>query len=123
MSRVYHLKRFSHARGDSVRLLFAEICTVYPQLLITLNNAATPFAVSDQWTLASADYDDQTYAVFAKSVQGDTIAARMYVADHVIEIAPSGKFNATVIVDGNAVVGHEKGVLVTSDKSKHYAFR
>uniref|UniRef100_A0A348G627 Very high density protein 1 n=1 Tax=Odontomachus monticola TaxID=613454 RepID=A0A348G627_ODOMO len=99
-----------------------KICTVYPQVLITLDNGVIPFMVPDQWTLVSGDHVDQTYAIFAKAVQGNMIAVKVYIAGHEMEIMPTGS-NHVVTVDGNVIVQHEKGVIVPEDEPKFYAFK
>ncbi|XP_025152987.1 uncharacterized protein LOC105191299 isoform X2 [Harpegnathos saltator] len=99
-----------------------KICTVYPQVLITLDNGLIPFTVPDQWTLVSGDHVDQTYAVFIKNVQPNTIAVKVYVAGHEIEIIPSSPSHI-VTVDGNMIDQYEKGVMVPEDESKSYAFK
>lgn len=98
------------------------MCTVYPKVLITLDNGVIPFVVSDQWTLVSGDHIDQSYAIFAKSEQGNMIAVKMYVAGHEVEIMPN-KPNPVVTVDGVVEVYHEKGVMVPANETKSYAMR
>lgn len=77
--------------------------------------------MSDKWVLVSGDHIDQTYAVFVKSVQGNKLAVKMYVANHEMEITPN-EFNADVTVDGH-VYQHEKGVMVPKDEPKSYVFK
>lgn len=103
-------------------LLPAEICTVYPQVLIALDNSVIPFTLPDQWTLVSGDHVDQTYAVVAKVVQGNTIAVKIYVADHEMEIMPTGP-NHIVTIDGHVIDQHQKGVMVPNDEPKFYTFK
>lgn len=103
-------------------LPFAEICTVYPQALITLDESVIPFVILDKWVLISGDHIDRTYAVFVKSVQGTKLAVKMYAADHEMEIVPN-EFNAVVTVDGNVVNQHERGVVVPKDEPKSYVFK
>lgn len=78
--------------------------------------------MSDKWTLVSGDYVDHTYAVFVKSVQGNKLAVKMYIADHDMKIVPD-EYRAVVTVDGNVVEQHEKGVVVPKDEPKSYAIK
>lgn len=89
--------------------------------MVTLDEDVIPF-VSNTWTLVSGDYVDQTYAVFVKPVQSNTLAIKMYVADHEMMIVPD-EYRAVVTVDGNVVEQHEKGVVVPKDEPNSYAIR
>jgi len=103
---------------------FAEVCSVYPQTLITLDEGEIPLVIFGHWALISGDYIDQTYAIFASTVQrGNTrkIAMKMYVADHEIEIIPN-EFNTVVTVDGNTV-DHKKGLMVPKDEPQSFVFK
>lgn len=102
--------------------VFAEFCSIYPKNLVNLNDAIIPFTLSNEsWTLVSGDYVDQTYAVFAKVVQNDMVAVKMYAADHEMEIMPS-ELNTSVTVDGELIVDHKDGFLV-DDRPKYFVFK
>ncbi|XP_070169151.1 larval-specific very high density lipoprotein [Polyergus mexicanus] len=113
--------RFSVASLYKMMQGQSKICTVYPQTLVILDEGVIPF-VSNTWTLVSGDYVDQTYAVFVKSAQSNTLAIKMYVADHEVMIMPDN-YRAVVTVDGNVVKQHEKGVMVPKDEPNSYAIR
>ncbi|XP_014484680.1 PREDICTED: uncharacterized protein LOC106749573 [Dinoponera quadriceps] len=113
---------FSTGVLDKITQGNSKICTVYPQVLITLDSGVIPFTVPEQWTLVSGDHVDQTYAIFAKAVQGNMIAVKIYIAGHEMEITPTGP-NHIVTVDGNVIDQHEKGVMVPEDEPKSYAFK
>lgn len=91
-------------------------------MLITLDNGVIPFKVPNEWTLVSGDHIHHTYAVFAKSVQNNMIAMKAYVADHEMEIKPTGSSHI-VTIDGNVIDQHENGVMIPEDESKSYAFK
>ncbi|KAG7189215.1 hypothetical protein KM043_008778 [Ampulex compressa] len=98
-----------------------KTCTVYPQVLITLDNGTLPFVVSDQWTLISGDHVDQTFAVFVKSVPDNKLATKVFVGGHELEIVPSDV--KPVTVNGNIVKHYEKGVVVPADEPESYAIK
>lgn len=90
--------------------------------MVTLDEGVIPFVMFDKWTLVSGDHIHRTYAIFVKSVQGNKLAVKMYIAEHEMEIIPN-EFNAIVTVDGNVVDHHERGVVVPKDEPKSYAFK
>lgn len=90
--------------------------------MITTDNGVIQFPVSNEWTLVSGDHIDQTYAVFVKSVQGDKLAMKIYIADHEMEVMPN-ESGAVVTVDGKVMDQHEKGVVVPKDELETYAIK
>jgi len=103
---------------------FAEICSLYPQTLITLDEGKISLDIVGSWTLMSGDYIDQTYAIFATMVPNGmaaNVAMKMYIADHKMEITPN-KSNIVVTVDGNAI-DHEKGIMVPKDEPQSFVFK
>ncbi|XP_072766849.1 larval-specific very high density lipoprotein [Anoplolepis gracilipes] len=126
MSQPWHFvmdnTRFSIAALHKMTQGQSKICTVYPKTLITLDEGVFPVVTSDKWTLVSGDYIDQTFAVFVKSMQDNTLAMKMYVGDHELKIV-SDENNAVVTVDGNMVEQYKKGVVVPKDEPKSYAIK
>lgn len=105
-----------------MNIFVSEICTIYPQSLVTLDEGVIPFVTLDKWTLVSGDHIDRTYAIFVKSVQNTKLAVKMYIGDHEMEIIPND-VNVHVSVDGKVVNQHERGVMVPKDEPHSFAFR
>ncbi|XP_011644827.2 uncharacterized protein LOC105431979 [Pogonomyrmex barbatus] len=114
--------RFSLASLHKITQGQSKICTVYPQVLITLDEGVIPLNILDKWTLVSGDHIDRTYAIFVKSVQVNKLAVKMYIAGHEVEIIPN-ELNAAVTVDGNVIDKYEKGIVIPKDEPNSYAFK
>ncbi|KAI4504781.1 hypothetical protein M0802_000331 [Mischocyttarus mexicanus] len=98
-----------------------KVCTLYPKVLLTADNGVIPFMTSEQWTLLSGDYVDNTYAVFVKVVKNN-VYAKVFIGEHLIEIVPTeGK--PLVTINGNEVKQIEKGVLEPHDAFNNYTLK
>ncbi|XP_076757281.1 larval-specific very high density lipoprotein [Xylocopa sonorina] len=97
-------------------------CSIYPRVLLTLDNGTMPFIVPDKWTLMTGDHIDQTYSVFVKSVQTDKLAMKVIVGEHELEVKPLDS-EVTVIVNNKVIPDYKKGIMVPEGDQNSYAIK
>ncbi|XP_046813356.1 LOW QUALITY PROTEIN: uncharacterized protein LOC124421789 [Vespa crabro] len=99
-----------------------KICTVYPQILVMIDNNNIPYKVPDQWTLVSGDYVYKTFAVFVKVVE-NIMSTKVIVGEHVLEIVPTEN-ESLIMINGTVVVNpFKKGIVEPRDDYSTYAFK
>lgn len=52
------------------------------------------------WTLMSGDHELMTFAVFVRTVVNNTLALKVFIGPHVLEIQPLTESSLLVLLDG-----------------------
>ncbi|XP_046735154.1 uncharacterized protein LOC124404802 [Diprion similis] len=105
---------FSWSFLDDVTEKSLKFCTIYPDILLDLDNGVHRIVVPGKWTLLTGDHVDRLFAVFVKSIEPKKLGLMMSIANHTIEAIPSSS-GPRVIVDG-LVIDHKNGVIVPEDE-------
>ncbi|CAK9819554.1 vit-2 [Anthophora quadrimaculata] len=99
-----------------------KACTIYPNVLLTVDNGTIPYIVPNRWTLISGDHVDQTFSVFVKLIQNNQIAVKIYVGGDEMTITPADS-SEIVNVNNKVIDTYMNGVMVPENTPDSYAIR
>ncbi|XP_012273871.1 uncharacterized protein LOC105696201 [Orussus abietinus] len=114
--------RFSNTFLHKYMNEHSKICSVYPQVVITADNGAIDYTLTNKWTLMAGHYIHNYFAIFVRATEGNKVAVKIYVKAHHMEITPT-ESNVIVKIDDQIVGSHQNNTIFPPGTPDDYIFR
>lgn len=102
-------------------MIFTEMCTILPKVLLTFDNGTILSDAMNQWTLLVGNHVEKNFAVTTKLVKNSKMDVKIFVGEHEMEIANTD--SGIVVTVDQHVVDHEKGVMVPDNQPESFAMK